>query len=130
MDQVLQHFLISKTEGEALEVIRGAAREADLELWRRLAFSKLRSASGAEGEPFGTTRVRKRLGNQAYEISSVVAAVSGPIASLSWLEDAGWTFESAGAGRNLRCSQEEIEVPRRDAVHWILVDDAEDQRRH
>ena len=50
------------------------------------------SAGGAEGELFGATRVQRRFGNQAYEISSEVAAVSGPIASLSWLEDAGWTF--------------------------------------
>ena len=38
MDQELQHFLISRTEGEALEVVRGAEREPGLEQWRRLAF--------------------------------------------------------------------------------------------
>ena len=37
MDQELQHFLISRTEGEALEVVRGAEREPGLEQWRRLA---------------------------------------------------------------------------------------------
>ena len=37
MDQELQHFLISSTEGEALEVVRGAEREPGLEQWRRLA---------------------------------------------------------------------------------------------
>ena len=36
-DQELQHFLISRTEGEALEEIRGAERESGLEQWRRLA---------------------------------------------------------------------------------------------
>ena len=37
MDQDLQPFLISRTEGEALEVVRGAEREPGLEQWRRLA---------------------------------------------------------------------------------------------
>ena len=37
MDQELQHFLISRTEGEALEVVRGTEREPGLEQWRRLA---------------------------------------------------------------------------------------------
>ena len=37
MDQELQHFLISRTEGEALEIVRGAEREPGLEQWRRLA---------------------------------------------------------------------------------------------
>ena len=37
MDQELQHVLISRTEGEALEVVRGAEREPGLEQWRRLA---------------------------------------------------------------------------------------------
>ena len=36
-DRELRHFSISKTEGEALEVIRGAERESGLEQWRRLA---------------------------------------------------------------------------------------------
>ena len=36
MDQELQHFLISRTEGEALEVVRGAEQEPGLEQWRRL----------------------------------------------------------------------------------------------
>ena len=36
-DQELQHFLISRTEGEALEVVRGAEQEPGLEQWRRLA---------------------------------------------------------------------------------------------
>ena len=36
MDQELQHFLISWTEGEALEIVRGAEREPGLEQWRRL----------------------------------------------------------------------------------------------
>ena len=36
-DQELQHFFISRTEGEALEVTRGAEREPGLEQWRRLA---------------------------------------------------------------------------------------------
>ena len=33
MDQELQHFLISRTEGEALEVVRGAEQEPGLEQW-------------------------------------------------------------------------------------------------
>ena len=37
MDQELQHFLISRTEVEALEVVRGAEREPFLEQWPRLA---------------------------------------------------------------------------------------------
>ena len=37
MDQELQHFLISRTEGEALETVRGAEREPGLEQWRGLA---------------------------------------------------------------------------------------------
>ena len=37
MDQELQHVLIGRTEGEALEVVRGAEREPGLEQWRRLA---------------------------------------------------------------------------------------------
>ena len=37
MDQELQHVLISRTAGEALEVVRGAEREPGLEQWRRLA---------------------------------------------------------------------------------------------
>ena len=37
MDQELQHSSISRTEGEALEVVRGAEREPGLEQWRRLA---------------------------------------------------------------------------------------------
>ena len=48
------------------------------------------------------------------------------IPSLSWLEDADWTFESTGAGRKLRRGQEEIEVLRCDGVCWIGVDDAGD----
>ena len=35
--QELHHFLISRTEGEAPEVVRGAEREPVLEQWRRLA---------------------------------------------------------------------------------------------
>ena len=30
----MQHFLISRTEGEALELVRGAEREPGLEQWR------------------------------------------------------------------------------------------------
>ena len=37
MVQELQHFLISRTEGEALEGVRRAEREPGLEQWRRLA---------------------------------------------------------------------------------------------
>ena len=37
MDQELQHFLISRTGGEALEVVHGAEPEPGLEQWRRLA---------------------------------------------------------------------------------------------
>ena len=37
MDQESQHFLISRTEGEALEEIRGAEREPGLDKWRRLS---------------------------------------------------------------------------------------------
>ena len=37
MDQELRQFLISSTEGEALETVRGAEREPGLEQWRRLA---------------------------------------------------------------------------------------------
>ena len=36
MDQELQHFLVSRTEGEALEIVRGAEREPGLEHWRRV----------------------------------------------------------------------------------------------
>ena len=36
-DEELQQFLISSTEGEPLEVVRGAAQEPGLEQWRRLA---------------------------------------------------------------------------------------------
>ena len=46
MDQELQHFLISRTEGEALEVVRGAEREPGLEHWRRLAALYGPSAGG------------------------------------------------------------------------------------
>ena len=37
MDQELQHFLISRTEGRALKIVREAEREPGLEQWRRLA---------------------------------------------------------------------------------------------
>ena len=37
MDQQLQHVLISRTEGQALKIVRGAEREPGLEQWRRLA---------------------------------------------------------------------------------------------
>ena len=37
MDQQLHHVLISRSEGEALEVVRGAEQEQGLEQWRRLA---------------------------------------------------------------------------------------------
>ena len=37
VDQEWHHFLISRTEGEALEIVRGAEREPVLEQWRRLA---------------------------------------------------------------------------------------------
>ena len=37
MDQELQHSSIARTEGEALEVVRGAEREPGVEQWRRLA---------------------------------------------------------------------------------------------
>ena len=37
LDQELQHFLVSRTEGEALETVRGAERQPGLEQWRRLA---------------------------------------------------------------------------------------------
>ena len=37
VDQELQHFLISRTEREAREVVQGAEREPGLEQWRRLA---------------------------------------------------------------------------------------------
>ena len=37
MDQELHLFLMSRTEGEALEFVRGAGREPGLEQWRRLA---------------------------------------------------------------------------------------------
>ena len=36
-NQELQHFLVSRTEGEAPEVVRGAEQEPGLEQWRRLA---------------------------------------------------------------------------------------------
>ena len=36
MDQELQHFLISRTEGEAPEIVRGAERGPGLEQWRKL----------------------------------------------------------------------------------------------
>ena len=37
LDQELQHFLVSRTEGEALERVRGSERQPGLEQWRRLA---------------------------------------------------------------------------------------------
>ena len=37
MDQELQHFLISRIDGEALDVVRGAERKPGMEQWRRLA---------------------------------------------------------------------------------------------
>ena len=46
MDQELQHFLISRTEGEVLEIVRGAEREPGLEQWRRLAALRDPSAAG------------------------------------------------------------------------------------
>ena len=46
MDQELQHFLISSTDGEALESLRGAEREPGLEQWRRLAALYDPSAAG------------------------------------------------------------------------------------
>ena len=46
MDQELQHFLISRTEGEALEIVRGAERESGLGQWRRLAALYDPSAAG------------------------------------------------------------------------------------
>ena len=46
MDQELQHFLISRTEGEALEIVRGAEREPGLKQWRRLAALYDRLAAG------------------------------------------------------------------------------------
>ena len=36
MDQKLQHFLISRTEGEALDIVRGAEQGPHLERWRKL----------------------------------------------------------------------------------------------
>ena len=62
MDQELQHFSISRTEGEALEVVRGAEREPGLEQWRRLAAQYDPLAAGKSldvslGE-FGTTTPR------------------------------------------------------------------------
>ena len=36
MDQAYQHLLSSRTEGEVVEVVRGAEREPSLEQWRRL----------------------------------------------------------------------------------------------
>ena len=46
MDQELQHFLISRTEGEALEIVRGAERGPVLEKRRRLAALYDPSAAG------------------------------------------------------------------------------------
>ena len=46
IDQELQHFLISSTEGQALEIVRGAEREPGLEQWRRLAALCDPSAAG------------------------------------------------------------------------------------
>ena len=42
----MQHFLISRTEGEALQIVRGAEREPGLEQWRRLAALFDPSAAG------------------------------------------------------------------------------------
>ena len=39
MDQELQHFLISRTKGEALEIVRGAEREPGLEQWTEIGYS-------------------------------------------------------------------------------------------
>ena len=46
MDQEFQHVLISRTEGEPLELVRGAEREPGLEQWRRLAALHDPSAAG------------------------------------------------------------------------------------
>ena len=46
MDQELQPFLILRTEGEALEIVRGAEREPGLEQWRRLGALYDPSAAG------------------------------------------------------------------------------------
>ena len=46
MDKELQLFLTLRTEGEALEVVRGAEREPGLEQWRRLAALFDPSAAG------------------------------------------------------------------------------------
>ena len=46
MDQELQHFLISRTEGEAPEIVREAEREPGLDQWRRLAALNDPSAAG------------------------------------------------------------------------------------
>ena len=46
MDQELQHFWISRTEGEALEIVRGAEREPGSEHWRSFAALHDPSAAG------------------------------------------------------------------------------------
>ena len=39
MDQELEHLLISRTEGEALEIVRRAEREPGLQQWRKTGCS-------------------------------------------------------------------------------------------
>ena len=46
MHPELQHFLISRTEGGTLEIVRGGEREPGLEQWRRLAALYDRLAAG------------------------------------------------------------------------------------
>ena len=75
MGQEKQYFLISRTKGEALEVVRGTEREPGLEQWRRLAAlydplaagrsldhsrqNLVSTESRPSGRPLGTTKPGK-----------------------------------------------------------------------
>ena len=88
---------------------------------------KLRSATGAEVEHFGTTSVWKQLGNQAHDIILEGGSGQRPNRlSLSLSRGCVLDLQSARAGWRMLRGQEEIEVLRRDGVCWIRVDDVGD----
>ena len=63
LDQELQHFLLSRTEGGALETVRGAERQPALKQWRRLAAMYDQLAAGRSFDDsrqiFSPTKVTK-----------------------------------------------------------------------
>ena len=100
MDQELQHSLISRTEGEALESFRGAAREPGLEQWRRLA---------ALYDPFAAGR---SLGDSRQILSPPKASAEScqnrrplthhPSLGTSCLKTCDWLFCSPCAPQTLK----------------------------